>query len=253
MQPVCTRCLTPLPQHPVVACPVCGTPVVASQEPPEPQGSSNGKLLAGCGILGCLGLVVVGVLGVFFFGFLGMWSSSTPAGPVVVGPDPGGTFGAKRAAELPFGTGVRALHLPRVGSYGLQATYPLTAVGEMFRPAMIDGAISGYAGQGAVVSLTTISYASAQTASERVDAFYAVMVREYGETRVRRGNVLTADGREIGARMIVEETVTGPVSELHPCYGHVTCHSIYWSNGPIVMFVSGPPPHALSFHDAHSY
>jgi hypothetical protein len=237
----------------VVACPVCGTPVLASQEPPEPQGSSNGKLLAGCGILGCLGLVVVGVLGVFFFGFLGMWSSSTPSGPVVVGPDPGGTFGAKRAAELPFGTGVRALHLPRVGSYGLQATYPLTAVGEMFRPAMIDGAISGYVGQGAVVSLTTISYASAQTASERVDAFYAVMVREYGETRVRRGNVLTADGREIGVRMIVEETVTGPVSELHPCYGHVTCHSIYWSNGPIVMLVSGPPPHALSFHDAHSY
>jgi hypothetical protein len=241
-----------LPEHPVVACPVCGTPVVASPQPEQPQGSSNGKLLAGCGILGCLGLVVVGVLSAAFFWFLGTQSPS-PSGPVVVGPDLGGTFGAKRAAELPFGTGVRALHLPRVGSYGLQATYPLTAVGEMFRPGMIDGAISGYAGQGAVVSLTTISYASPQTARERVDAFYGVMVREYGEARVRRGNVLAVDDRVLGVRMIVEETVTGPVSELHPCYGHVTCHSIYWSNGPIVMFVSGPPPHALSFHDAHSY
>ncbi len=31
MQPVCTRCLTPLPQHPVLACLVCGTPVISSQ------------------------------------------------------------------------------------------------------------------------------------------------------------------------------------------------------------------------------
>jgi hypothetical protein len=254
---VCARCLTPLPEHAVSACPTCGMSV--TQPPPgqdEAGETSNVKLLAGCGLVGCLGALGVVVLVVVVLGITELRSSSTApvTGPVTAPvTESGGTFGIKHADRIPAGTGVRSLNPARVGGYGIQATYPLTNVGDLFRPGMLDGLISPYAGAGATVSLTCITYPDAATARQRVDAFYGFMVNEYGTDRVRRGNVVGPGGQLIGVRMIIEEPVTGPVPAIHPCFGHSVCQNIYWSNGHAVMLASGPAPHAASFHEAHRY
>ena len=234
-------------------CPNCGTPVVPTEPGTDEAGeSSNVKLLAGCGIVGCLGALVAVVIVVVVFGLTEFRSPSTAPTTAPV-TESGGTFGIKHADRIPAGTGVRSLNPARVGGYGIQATYPLTNVGDLFRPGMLDGLISPYAGAGATVSLTCITYPDAATARQRVDAFYGVMVNEYGTDRVRRGNVVGPDGQLIGVRMIVEEPVTGPVPAIHPCFGHSVCQNIYWSNGHVVMLASGPAPHAVTFHEAHRY
>ncbi len=204
--------------------------------PPQPAKSGTAKWLGGCGLAGCLGLVLAGVVGgaLLMFGLVAASDSSSDSPSTPTQSDPG------IASDLPNHGSVRGLIRSQVGAYSLLTTAPVTKYPERLTAGIVDSIGAFYAApDGRQVTMMVLGYTSASVARSHIDTVYDVFVSTYGASSTHRQPVRNKQGAVIGALV----TITEPGGLQHA----------YWSNSNVMFIVTGQAPHAIQYHQASPY
>jgi hypothetical protein len=206
-----------------------GIPVAQMPMPAADEGSGM-KVLGGCGIAGCIGVVIAALLCVGLIAVLiiaGGSSSSSGGGSA---PSSGG------GSEVPSNGSARDLVRSTVGPYSLVGTSPI----EKVPPGVIDSIGAVYsAPDGTRIFHVLLVYSSESVAKERIENVWRSSLSEAkpGE-KVGRGNVTDSQGNVHGT--IVSCTNVNP-------------ESFFWNNRKLVVIVSAPPPHGQGFEKNAPY
>jgi hypothetical protein len=211
---------------------------------PVPAGGGGGaaKILGGCGVAGCIGIVlavfaVVGLIVVLIM--IGGSSSSSSDGGSASNEEPTtpsepSRSGSEGRSDVPMTGSLRTLVKDRIGPYKLMQTATVTQLGDRLQGGVIDSLAAIYrAPDGSQITQILLVYASEAITDDKMTAVYLVAIQSAkpGE-RVRRGNILNRGGAVVGKRI----EISG-VSPQH----------VYWSNRKLLTIVTSSPPHAVGF------
>lgn len=209
-------------------------PGAAPLAPPPPAKDSGGmKLLGGCGIAGCLGVMVaVGLVVVLivFFGLFGEPSSSGAPSSGTTGTDDG-------TSSVPESGSLRSLLKQDVGGYSLAGTSPIKEV-----PAgVVDniGAVYVSSGGTKVVHLL-YAFSTKSGASNAIQNLWtsSLAKRKSGQ-KIERKTVYDKQQAVIGVRV----SVTGGGYD----------EEVYWTNNKVLCVAMGPPPDPTTFEKLLTY
>ncbi len=223
-----------------------GPPAFAPAPPPPPAapqpsgGGGAAKVLGGCGVAGCIGIVlavaaVVGLIVVLVIvgrSSSGGGSSSSNDEPTT--PSEPSTSGSEGRSDVPMTGSLRTLVKDRIGPYRLLQTATVTQLGDRLQGGVIDSLAAIYrAPDGSQITQILLVYASEAITDDKMTAvFLAVMQNARPGERVRRGNILNRSGVVVGKRIEISGS---------------TPQHVYWSNRKLLTFVTSTPPHAVGF------
>lgn len=225
------------PAGPPAYLPPAGVPAPQFPPPPAPSGAGMSRWLGGCGLAGCLGVVVAGIAGAAILGLAFMASST--------GSDSGSHSTPSQSepgipSDLPNHGSVRNLIRPQVGAYGLITTAPVTKYPERLTGGMIDSIGAFYSTpDGRQLTMMVLGYSSASAARSHVGTAHDTLVELYGPDSVVKQPVRNKQGVAIGELT----TVIEPTGLQH----------VYWSNSNVMFIVTAQAPHAVQFHESSPY
>lgn len=141
-------------------------------------------------------------------------------------------------SSTPESGSVASLIASNVGEFSLVGTAPVTRLGSRLRPGVIDSIGAVYANpRGERVNQIVLAYASSSVASARMDAVLDVLRQDCGGKQLMRSDIQNKSGVAIGKKVVCDSNP----------------QHVYWSNGRILTFVTGPHPNALEFHNASAF
>jgi hypothetical protein len=201
-----------------------------AEAPPQASSGAGTKILGGCGIAGCLGIVFVGIVGIaLVIVFMVSRPSSSSVSSSDPGGEPGGSSGSSGSSEVPSSGALKELVRQQIGPYQLLGAGRPDKLPSPLMPGLQDSLGLNYTASGVRVAHVMCAYASSSTSNERLDAILGNVDkqplrdrqgRQYGRGGVARGGDL---------QMVV------------------------WTNGPTLFVAVAPPPHALKFHEKTPY
>ncbi len=198
--------------------------------PPGDGGGGGMKVLGGCGVAGCLGIVVaVGLVMVFVFvfAFSGGGGGSSSSGSSGEGPGSG---------DVPTSGSVRDLVRQNIGPYRLAGTSPL----EKVPSGVVDNVGAVYtAPDGTKVMHILLVYPTESMAAQAVENVWSSSVGTLkpGE-KIGRSNLTDKQGGVHGTIL----RITGGNPE-----------QIFWNNRKLVCVITAPRPHATGFESNVPY
>jgi len=205
-----------------------GAPAYAP--PPRKAGMSGCGIAAIVGAIGALllgGLIVVGAVAASNSSD----DESTPAPELP--PSDDGTPPEPEHQAIPDSGALASLFKDRIGAYRLGGVGEITTLSPVFQGGIADSKAAEYlAPSGQKVTVFMIAYSSQAIAAGKIREVEGIARSEPGKI-VTTSQIFDKQRRVVGQRVRV--------------LGSPDPQRVYWTNGRLLCFVTGPAPHAVGF------